>query len=901
LTDLVSHSIPTRPGTKPIRQPPRRMGAERDAEVERQVEELCKRGIAEPADSPWSSPVVLVRKKDSTWRFCIDYRQLNAVTCQDAYPLPRIDDTLDALAGSQLFSTLDLVSGYWQVPLDEEAQQKSAFITRGGLWKWRVLPFGLTSAPACFERLMERVFSGLQWKTLLIYLDDIIIFSPDFATHLSRMEEVLKRLRSAKLKLKPNKCSLMQTEVQYLGHVVSADGVATDPAKVEAIKQWPVPTDVSEVRSFLGLAGYYRRFIPNFSGVAKPLHRLTSKQAGFRWTEEEETAFLTLRSALQTAPVLAYPSAKDEYILDTDASQVAMGAVLSQIQDGEERVIAYFSQAFRGAMKNYCVTRKELLAVVKATDHFRPYLYGRKFRLRTDHASLLWLYRKKEPSSQVARWIEALAEFSFSIEHRPGRKHTNADALSRIPCKDCKQCRRITERDGGPTHEELQIEMMTTGRGLMGDESQQPEDPMDSQEVWDGSSTTSAPEEVLKRAATKCQQVQLEDITKDMINQQKSCKHLSVVYKAVQNGTDIPQEVTSEGDWELKKLALEMDKLKLRSDGLLQISLGQHGRAVQLTICPRERRKELIWQTHMATHSGVTRTIARLRLLWYWPGLTADVRKVVKSCEICQASKVRRNKAKMNSQHLFCGRPWQKLAIDLVGPFTVTEGGNRWILVLMDHFSRWQDAIALPEATTTVIADKLCQLFSYFGVPEEIHSDQGAQFQSQLMSELCSIWGVEQTRTTPYNPKGNGIVERNNRVLGDALRTLILSSGNANWDELLPHIMAVLRATPHSFTQETPNYLMFGRETRIPDQLSMQPILMEEFTRDEYALKLSQALQDAHELVRDKQHQQRTEGSEEPLSFAEGDLVWLKSKRRKITQVGAEENRALFSVGGLPY
>ena len=221
----------------------------------------------------------------------MDYRRLNSVTRKDAYPLPRIDDSLDALTGSAYFSTLDLLSGYWQVPLDAEAQEKAAFVTRGGLWTWKVLPFGLTSAPATFERLMEQVLKGLQWKTLLLYLDDVIVYSPDIDSHLDRLAEVLDRFRAAGLKLKPAKCELLQPQVSYLGHVVSAQGVATDPEKVEAVKDWKTPTCVSEVRAFLGFVGYYRRFIPDFATVAKPLNRLTSKKAEFNWDKEEEFSF----------------------------------------------------------------------------------------------------------------------------------------------------------------------------------------------------------------------------------------------------------------------------------------------------------------------------------------------------------------------------------------------------------------------------------------------------------------------------------------------------------------------------------------------------------------------------------------------------------------------------------
>jgi hypothetical protein len=472
VTELVTHEIPTLPGTQPIKQAPRRLGIEKDQEVERQVQGLAQRGLVEPADSAWSSPVVLVKKKDNSWRLCIDYRKLNAVTRKDAYPLPRIDDSLDALSGSVYFSTLDLVSGYWQLKMSEDASNKATFAMKSGLWKPKRLPFGLTSAPATFERLMEKVLHGLTWNSLLLYLDDVVVFAKDFDSHLDRLATVLERFKQANLKLKPSKCELLQKEVRYLGHVVSHQGVKTDPAKIQAVREWATPSCQTELRTFLGFAGYYRRFCPDYATVAKPLNRLTAKGATFTWTEEEETAFQKLREFLLNAPVLAYPDPNKQYILDTDASLDGVGAVLSQIQNGEERPIAFYSKTLSSSERNYCTTRRELLGVVMAVKHFRPYLYGQEFLLRTDHASLQWLYRRKEPAHQVARWLEILSEFKFQLQHRAGTKHANADALSRN-CSECKQCRRIEDRDGGPTRAELESE--TTTPSLMATPGSQPQ------------------------------------------------------------------------------------------------------------------------------------------------------------------------------------------------------------------------------------------------------------------------------------------------------------------------------------------------------------------------------------------------------------------------------------------
>jgi len=288
-TKLVQHSIDTQ-GAPAIRQPLRRSSPTQRAEVERQVDKLLDQGLIQPSDSPWASPVVLVKKKDGSQRLCLDYRKLNEASVKSAYPLPRIDDSLDALGEAKYFSTLDLASGYWQVELDKDARDKSAFRTTSGLYSWNVLPFGLCNAPATFERLMDSVLAGLRWETLLVYLDDVIVFGSTIEESLARLAAVFERFRGAGLKVKPSKCALLQKEVKYLGHVVSEAGIHTDPDKIDAVRDWPIPSTQTQVRSFLGLASYYRRFIQDFAHVAAPLHRLTEKSARFQWSEEDLSA-----------------------------------------------------------------------------------------------------------------------------------------------------------------------------------------------------------------------------------------------------------------------------------------------------------------------------------------------------------------------------------------------------------------------------------------------------------------------------------------------------------------------------------------------------------------------------------------------------------------------------------
>ena len=323
-TTEVKHHIDTG-DSPPIHQPPRRIPHKRRLEVKKLLEDMLKKDVIRPSNSPWSSPIILVQKKDGSTRFCIDYRNVNAVTIKDAYPMPRVDDTLDTLGGSKFFSTLDLANGYWQVEVEEKDTQKTAFNTPEGLYELRVMSFGLCNAPATFQHLMEQVLGDMKWTDCLVYIDDIIVVEKTFPDHLHHLGNVLSRLRQADLKLQPAKCKFFQQQVCFLGHVVSPGGVSSDPSKTGVVAEWPIPTNKKEVQQFLGLANYYRRFIKNFASIAKPLQRLTEKNLNFEWTDTCQDAFNHLRKCLVTAPILAF-SDFSKFILDTDASDCGIGA-----------------------------------------------------------------------------------------------------------------------------------------------------------------------------------------------------------------------------------------------------------------------------------------------------------------------------------------------------------------------------------------------------------------------------------------------------------------------------------------------------------------------------------------------------------------------------------------------
>uniref|UniRef100_A0A669D8G6 ribonuclease H n=1 Tax=Oreochromis niloticus TaxID=8128 RepID=A0A669D8G6_ORENI len=442
-TDLVHHCIPTGDAA-PIRERYRPLPPAMYKEMRSLLADMMEKGVIRESCSPWAAPIVLVRKKDGTWRFCVDYRKLNAVTHKDAFPLPRIEETLTSLTRAQWFSTLDLASGYWQVQTDPTDREKTAFTTPVGLFEFERMPFGLCNAPATFQRLMQHCLSGQIAESLLVYLDDIIIYSPDFSSHLQHLDEVFQRLWRHGLKLQPNKCKFLQQEVKFLGHVVDKCGVRPDPDKISAVMDWPVPDTIRQVRSFLGLAGYYRRFVSGFAKIARPLTALltgvpVNKKTDRRkvqWSPECQTAFEALKAALMQAPVLAYADYSLPFIVYTDASGRGLGAVLAQVQEGQERVIAYASRSLHHTERNdanYSSFKLELLALKWAvTEKFKDYLTGARFIVYTDNNPVAHLQTARLGAAEQ-RWVAQLASFDYEIKYRSGKSNINADALSRFP------------------------------------------------------------------------------------------------------------------------------------------------------------------------------------------------------------------------------------------------------------------------------------------------------------------------------------------------------------------------------------------------------------------------------------------------------------------------------------
>ena len=410
-TTATEHTIPT-PTIDPMRginTKSYRIPEIHREEVQKQTEQMLRDGIIVPSSSPWNSPILVIPKKidasgKKKWRIVVDFRKLNDVTFGDSFPIRVISEILDALGKSKYFSSIDCTSGFLQIPVKFEDQAKTAFSTREGQFKYTRMPFGLKGAPATFQRLMTTILSGIQGIKCLVYLDDVVIFGEDLKVHNERLREVFSRMRKYNMKLQPDKCEFLRKEVSYLGHVIGQTGVRPDEKRIEAVKEYPEPRTTQELKGFLSLAGYYRRFIPNCSKIAKPLTELLKKKAPYVWNDKTKEAFISLKTLLMTEPLLQYPDFTKPFILTTDASNDAVGPVLSQGSIGKDPSIPYASRTLNNAEKNYLMIEKELLAIVWGCTYFRQYLCGRKFTIVTDHHPLTWIFSVKDPSSRLLRW-----------------------------------------------------------------------------------------------------------------------------------------------------------------------------------------------------------------------------------------------------------------------------------------------------------------------------------------------------------------------------------------------------------------------------------------------------------------------------------------------------------------
>lgn len=839
-TAIITHQIPT--GTAPpIRERYRPVPPNLYPELRSLLQGMLDSGVVRESSSPWAAPVVLARKKDGSWRFCVDYRKLNAVTHKDSFPLPRIEESLTSLSKSEWYSTLDLASGYWQVEVATEDQEKTAFTTPFGLYQFDRMPFGLCNAPATFQRLMQRCLGAQVYDHLLIYLDDVIVYSPNFAAHLQHLEQVFARLDGHGLKLQPRKCHLFQKKVAYLGHIVSSQGVATDPDKAAVVRDWAPPITVKQVRSFLGFAGYYRRFIQGFSKIAAPLHQLLQGQANrpsasIHWTTDCQAAFDKLKQALLSAPILAYADFHLPFRLYTDASLDGLGAVLSQVQDGKERVIAYASRSLHPAERNdqnYSSFKLELLALKWAvTEKFKDYLWGAQVTIFTDNNPLVHLETARLGATEQ-RWAAQLANYSYEIRYRPGTKNQNADILSRLP---------------GETTGAIVQATRSTAPWAMGQSSEL--------ELWR--------------------------------ERQMGDPDFRLLHAWITEGeppAPIDRSVLSP---QLRCLLREWAHLEL-CEGILvrHVTEPDTGAPVKQIVVPESQARALWEDYHKAAgHPNGDRMMSLLRRRFYWTGMSRNARAWSAECITCVVGKAgAQPKAPLCS--IPSSYPFETVAIDYL---TLGRPADtyQYILVITDLFSRYALAVPTKDQTApTTVKALWTALILPFGCPERILTDRGGAFESALMQQLCAMYGCQKVRTTPYHPQGNGACERLNRTLLSLLST-IEAKHQAQWPAQLPALLQAFNNTTHASTGMTPHYVVFGRHARLPvDMLHEVAPPQQRDDLDGWVKGHHQALLQAYATVRNNVERRNNWNEENynrnarSLPLLPGERVLMRNFRRQ--------------------
>jgi hypothetical protein len=866
-THLLEHEIDTG-DARPIRCKDRVVNPVLAQDLKKQLDKNLAQDVIEPSSSPWSFPLVAAPKKNGKVRWCIDYRRLNDVTVKDRHPLPSITDNLSRLSDAKIFSTLDGSGAFHVIPIKKGDRKKTAFSTPFGLFQYKRMPFGLCNGPASYSRLVQLVLQDIPLSTALPYLDDIIILSRTVDEHFANLEKIFKVHRKAGLKLQPEKCHLFASQVEYLGHLVSAEGVSTVPAYVERVQEWQVPKTVTDFRSFLGVVGYYRRFIKGFSALAAPLiDAMTTflnkdDDAGYESDDEAEqgvipttpaikNAFEKLKQKLLTAPILAYPRFYDPapFILDTDYSQGcnAIGGVLSQVQDGKERVIAYGGKKLSKAQRKYDPFKGELAALLYFVKHWKYYLQYRPFLLRVDHAPLTSLKTMEPKDRHTLRMLSVLADFDFKIVYRKGKSHGNADGMSRAP-----HLRDAEDADEDVATDEEDQKLLSQIVAELSEDDHQEASQMYSKDVM---VVLQDHDPVLK-------------VVKDAVEKKEKPDYIG--------GVELPPGI--------RHYLVLFDQLFISRDGLLRYQPPSSGEPKKPLVClPSETWDKIINEVHSTGgHCGINNTVERLTRSFYFPRMKAEVEEVLKECLSCRQKGQRLKDQRHTLVSVQEGYPFQKICVDYVGPLHEVRGKS-FIFTCRDSFTRWTEAVAVPTATAANAVNFLVnEVIKRFGVPEIIHSDCGSHFTARMLRYTARTLGIKATTTPAYNPKSNR-VERWHQDLGNMARAIGQSTGQ-DWVSCLPAAVMASNTQVHSGTGYSPYRLLFGRDPPLPLDLLFKPPdeelpFSEATTPAQYAKEVRERVQEAFSYARENLKTAVTRRRQSYLKakqgYVPGDNVWL--------------------------
>lgn len=879
------------------------------AEVKKQIQEMLSQNIIQPSHSPWSSPIWVVPKKlDSVgkrkWRIVIDYRKLNDKTIGDRYPLPNITDLLDKLGRCQYFSTLDLASGFHQIPLAKKDIPKTAFNTENGHFEFLRMPFGLKNAPATFQRIMENILRGIQNEKCLIYLDDIIIFSTSLQEHISRLREVFNRLRKANFKVQLNKSEFLRKEVAYLGHIVTPDGVKPNPDKIQAIKNFPLPKTEKQIKGFLGLLGYYRKFIKDFAKLTKPLTKCLKKENKINIDDPEYlSCFNMCKNLLINEPILQYPDFSQPFVITTDASNYAIGAILSQGKIGNDLPISYASRTLNSSETKYSTTEKELLAVVWAVKYFRPYIFGRKFKIVTDHKPLQWLFSIKEhTNSKLARWRLRLEEYDYEIIYKKGISNKNADALSRIELN----VNKIQKQESNIDNQSLAVEINDLGNpnNLIENEDSQTihtsnEHPVTSipiaecpvnhgknQIIISQVNFNPLPVSVIKLFKNKQRylvQISKNNFEKDIINFVKKFIVPKVKYYVYFE------------DPVYESFAVIIQNYFKNS----QINFIKCTQKL-IDISNDDEIKNIIQNYHegKTNHRGIDETEKRLKNIYYWPNQRKSIQSYINLCDICQVTKYDRKPL----NPLFnitptATRPFEIIHIDSISLEKVK------FLSIVDSFSKYAQMYKLNSSQGIEIVNNLIKYFTHHNIPNQIVSDNGTEFENSLLKELLQLHKIEIHFISTQHPESNGIVERFHSTIIEHIRLLNNQNEyqNESIENKINYALLAYNNSIHSTTNLKPCEIVTGHfENESPFNIDIEKQLVNNYIethKNKCKLlyhKINKDIQNKKEKVINKINENREDIAEIPENiYVKNNQKQSKTKNKYKAEQITKINKTL--------
>jgi len=724
----------------------------------------------------------LVVKKDRNKRVVVDYRKLNELTEKEKFPLQRVEDMLESLQGNCVFSTLDLCAGYWQNKATERASKYSAFTGPHGHYEPKVLFMGLTNAVAVFQRNMSRVLEGTLGKFVDLHVDDIIIYSSSVEEHLVHLEEVLKRLMKYNVIVKFKKAEIGRSKLNLLGHVIDQDGISMQEDKMKAMIECSFPSSVKDVRSFLGLTGYYRRFIKDYAKISKPLVLMTKKNGRVRKTEEAMKAFETLKESIRKNVILLFPDFNKQFKITTDASLYAIGGVLEQQdENGLWRPVRFGSKILSATQESWGATERECYALVKFLEEWRHYIEGREDTIvETDCSALTWLFNKQEPKKRFLKWILSIQDmYPLRVVHKAGKKIPHADALSRMPYPSSEEGIRLERGRSNPF----------VGAG--------------NRETEEENNTENSKEQ--------------KEINVGNLKELESDPEFEIIVDILKN-----KDLKRFSEERIKGAKRIVEQFVIEDNELLRLYWPQRGKKETRYqwVVPKEKREEIMHLYHdslVGGHFGVKKTYARMVQKYWWPRMFTEVQGYVKNCNVCELARGDSDARAEEMQVIEVKRRGQQLNIDLV-ELDRSRSGNKFILVGVWRTRRFPFAIPIPDKKATTVARALFDnILSLFGLPEELTSDQGKEFVNSVLEELKKYLRMEHKLSTPYHPQTNGLVERFNRTLKEGLRKYC-SANKQDWDLYLQHFMFAYRAAMQDSIGMSPFKMTFGYEPRMPGE-----------------------------------------------------------------------------------